>query len=69
MNYKGYIISTDTLSPNLYRVATEGRGGKIPNVLAGCFTKISEITTRIDGYLLTQEQGKKRNDGKANPTD
>ena len=55
MNYKGYIISADAVSPNLYRVATEGRGGKIPNTLQGCFTHLEVVTSLIDGHLEAQE--------------
>lgn len=64
INYKGYIISTDPISPTLYSVATEGRGGKIPNILSGRFTSVSWVKTLIDKYLADQEEKPR---GKANP--
>lgn len=53
MNHRGYLISTHPLSPNLYKVATEGQGGKIPNVLDGKFTSPTVAMEHIDNYLDT----------------
>lgn len=50
ITYKGYIIKADEDSPTLYGVATEGRGGKIPNVLLGRFTSIQWVKALIDDY-------------------
>ncbi len=55
MNYKGFIISSAPTSPSLYKVATEGQGGKIPNVLLGLFTSKDVVTQLIDMYLETQK--------------
>lgn len=63
-NYRGYLISTDPISPTLYSVATEGRGGKIPNVLSGRFTSVSWIKTVIDDYLDKQPE---KTRGKTDP--
>ena len=55
MNYKGFIISSAPTSPSLYKVATEGQGGKIPNVLLGLFTSKDVVVQAIDMYLGTQK--------------
>ena len=55
MNYKGFLISSSPLSPSLYKVATEGQGGKIPNVLSGLFTSKDVVIQLIDMYLETQK--------------
>ena len=55
MNYKGYIISSAPASPSLYKVATEGQGGKIPNSLSGLFTSKDVVMQLIDMYLETQK--------------
>ena len=56
MNYRGYIISSDPISPTLYSVATEGRGGRIPSVLEGRFTSAQWVKNQIDAYLANQEE-------------
>ena len=56
MNYRGYIISSDPISPTLYSVATEGRGGRIPTVLEGRFTSVQWVKGLIDVYLANQEE-------------
>lgn len=55
MNYRGYIISPGDRSPSLYKVATEGQGGKIPAVLEGLFTHKHLVMQIIDTYLDTQK--------------
>lgn len=52
--YREYIISPNKTSPSLYVVATEGRGGKVPNVLAGSFTTERWAKEAIDRYVDTQ---------------
>lgn len=56
MNYKGYLITPSKTSPGLYGVATEGRGGKIPNSLTGGYTTRGEAIKDIDRYLETKEK-------------
>lgn len=56
MNYKGYLINPSTMSPKLYSVATEGRGGKIPNCLGGLFTTRTVAMKEIDRYLESKEK-------------
>lgn len=54
MIYKGFILSAHPSSPTLLSVATEGRGGKIPNVLQGLFTSHNTVKAVIDLYLETK---------------
>lgn len=56
MNYKGFIINSSPISPSLYKVATEGQGGKIPNILQGLFTSKDVAIQSIDIYLNTQKE-------------
>lgn len=56
--YRGYIISPVPHSPTLMRVAVEGQGGKVPNVLTGMFTSYTTVMEIVDKYLeskLVQE--------------
>lgn len=53
--YRGYLITPNPFSPTLYKVATEGRGGKIPDVLVGSFTSVGIVKHIIDHYLNDQE--------------
>ena len=65
--HRGYIISTNPFSPTLYRVVTEGQGGKIPNVLVGSFTSIGTVVEIIDNYLDNRpEEG--QTDGRKAPS-
>lgn len=56
MIYRGYIISSDPVSPTLYSVAVEGRGGRIPAVLESRFTSTQWVKSLIDVYLANQEE-------------
>lgn len=51
VSYRGYLISPSKASPGLRYIATEGRGGKIPDCLSGLFTKDSLAKNEIDRYL------------------
>ena len=55
MNYRGYLITTSERSPMMYTVATEGQGGRIPDVLKGLFTHRTTAIDIIDRYLDTQK--------------
>lgn len=55
MIYSGYIIKPSERFPGLLTVATEGQGGKIPNVLSGMHTSYHEVQKKIDMYLETQK--------------
>ena len=50
IRYKGYILTPSKNSPNLYSLATEGKGGKIPNCLSGLFTKQAAVK-EIESYV------------------
>lgn len=62
--YKGYIIKPAKNSPINFIVATEGQGGKIPNVLDTLFTSEKVAKETIDAYLDTKA-AKERKNGKA----
>lgn len=60
--YRGYIITPNPFSPTLYKVATEGRGGKIPSTLEGSFTSVGTVKQQIDSYLLKLETKRGKTD-------
>lgn len=49
--YKGYLIKADLVSPMLFKVATAGQGGKIPDVLDSLYTSAGLAMQEIDKYL------------------
>jgi hypothetical protein len=53
--YRGYQIKPSKQFPASYVCATDGKGGKIPNVLDGLFTSAGLIKERIDLYLDAKE--------------
>lgn len=55
MNYRGYLITASERSPSLLKVATEGQGGKIPDVLTGLHTSPTDVKYLIDNYLDNQK--------------
>lgn len=65
MNYKGYLIKPSQMSPKLYSVATEGRGGKIPNCLSGLFTTRTVAIKEIDRYLENKEGSDAKGSGQS----
>lgn len=66
--YKGFIIKINPLSPTLYTVAVEGRGGKIPRNLEGSFTSVATVIEIIDKYL-DNKKGTAKNDSQTDPTE
>lgn len=54
MTYKGYIIKTHPNFPSMLLVSTEGKGGKIPNMLSGMFTDHGLVKKLIDQYVATK---------------
>lgn len=62
--YRGYIVAPVPHSPTLLKVATEGQGGKIPNVLNGMFTSYTAVVEIVDRYLATKTD-EENIDGKA----
>lgn len=63
MEYKGYLIKPSKTSPNLFTVATEGRGGRAPDCLTGLFTTRTVAMNEIDRYLETKERGDAKTSG------
>lgn len=61
ISYKGYYIKQNQKVPNLHFIVTEGRGGKIPNMLDGMFTSPSVAQKMIDRYLETKPVPKEKN--------
>jgi hypothetical protein len=53
--YRGYQIKPSPTMPSHYIVVTEGKGGKIPNVLQGMFTNRTIPKGIIDMYLDSKE--------------
>lgn len=62
MEYRGYLIKPAQNNPKCYTIATEGRGGKIPNSMNGLFTSTGIAKQLIDMYLETKEGNSKSND-------
>lgn len=52
--YEGYIISSSKEFAPMLSIATEGKGGKVPNVLAGLFTSVGLAKSAIDRYKDTK---------------
>lgn len=63
ISYKGYYIKKEEKLPNSFVIVTEGRGGKIPNVLGGMFTSVGVAQKMIDRYLNTKPVVKEKPDG------
>lgn len=55
MIYRGYLITPAERSPSLVKVATEGQGGRIPDVLGGLHTSATSVKYIIDTYLDSQK--------------
>lgn len=55
MNYKGYLITPVKGLGSAYEIATEGRGGKIPNIMTGLFTSRGSAMQVVDFYLASKE--------------
>ena len=53
--YNGYQIKPFPASPSCSLVVTDGKGGKIPNVLSGLFTSPTLAMQAIDTYLESKE--------------
>lgn len=53
--HNGYQIKPFPSSPALSLIVTDGKGGKIPNVLAGLFTSPTLAMQAIDQYLDSKE--------------
>jgi hypothetical protein len=61
--YQGYQIKPHKEVPTCYIVVTDGKGGKIPDILSGLFTTPTIAKEAIDKYLAMKP--KKEEDAKA----
>lgn len=52
--YRGYLIKPHKEFPTSVVIATEGKGGKIPDILQGLFTSLGTAKVEIDKYLATK---------------
>lgn len=53
--HRGYQVKPSPSSPYCSLIVTDGKGGKIPNVLNGLFTSPTLAIQAIDNYLGTKE--------------
>ena len=49
--HEGYQVKPHKELPTSYIIVTDGKGGKIPNVLSGMFTSPTIAIATIDRYL------------------
>lgn len=54
--FEGYQIKPDRSTPNVYGIATDGKGGKIPNILGGLFTSPTLAKQAISQYVETKSK-------------
>lgn len=59
--YKGYQIKPHKAVPTAYVVVTDGKGGKIPDVLAGMYTAPVIAKQAIDKYLDSKPEKELKN--------
>ena len=53
-SYRGYLIKPHKEFPTSLTIATEGKGGKIPDIFQGLFTSLGTCKVEIDKYLATK---------------
>ena len=63
--YKGYQIKTAPQSPTLMCVVTDGKGGKVPDVLTSLYTTATYAKQAIDKYLDSKPAVKEVSNAKA----
>lgn len=68
ISYKGYYIKKNPLFPNLLSVVTEGRGGKIPDILNTQFTTPTYAQQAIDLYLNSKIKKEEKSGNKESAT-
>jgi hypothetical protein len=54
--YQGYQIKPHKLYPTSWIVVTDGKGGKIPDVLSSMFTSVGIAKGEIDRYLTKKSK-------------
>lgn len=60
ITYEGYYIKPHPNTVNMHVIVVEGRGGKIPNVLAGMYTDVATAKSMIDRYLKSKPAPKEK---------
>lgn len=63
--FQGYQIKPSKEAPSSYVIVTDGKGGKIPDVLSGLFTTRTIAMEAIEKYLATKQKKEEVNDNKA----
>jgi hypothetical protein len=53
--HKGFQIKPHPIVPTCYIVVTDGKGGKIPDVMSGLFTTRTIAQNVIDEYVQSKE--------------
>lgn len=53
--HRGYQIKPHKEIPTNYIIVTDGKGGKIPEVMSGLFTTRAIAKDTIDKYLVSKE--------------
>ena len=56
IEYNGYYIKPNKVTPSVYEIVTTGQGGKIPKVLEGMFTARHLAMFEIDKYLNEKKE-------------
>lgn len=64
--YKGYQIKPHTHVPTAHIVVTDGKGGKVPDVLTSLFTTSVYAKAAIDKYLDSKPVKEVKNDKEVN---
>ncbi len=63
--HEGYQIKPHKEVPTCYIVVTDGKGGKIPDVLSGLFTTPEFAKAEINRYLASKPKKEKDEAGNA----
>lgn len=54
--YNGFQIKPHKEYPSSVIIVTDGKGGKIPDILGGLFTSRGIAKTMIDKYLMSKQK-------------
>lgn len=66
--YEGYQIKPHLQHPKLLIIVTDGKGGKVPNSLAGMFTSTGRAKREIDTYVSSRAKKETTNGTQPNET-
>lgn len=59
--YEGYQIKPHKEHPKTYVIVTDGKGGKIPDIMTGMFTDKRTARSVIDFYLVNKPRKETKN--------